>query len=51
VNELGFKAFIDLLDAILKTCELGDDMLTIAMKLFVNAPVIAKNFVETSEKA
>lgn len=50
-NERGYTAYIDLLKAIARNCNLGNDILKVEMTLFANAPLIAKNFVETAGKA
>jgi hypothetical protein len=50
-DERGYLEYIELLKVIAKACGFGNDILKVEMTLFANAPVIAKNFVETSEKA
>ena len=51
LNERGYTAYIDLLKAIARVCNLGNDILKVEMTLFANAPLIAKNFVETAHPA
>lgn len=47
-DERGYTAYIELLKAIAKNCNLANDILKVEMTLFANAPLIAKNFVETA---
>jgi len=49
-NERGYTAYIDLLKAISKTCDLGDNILKVEMTLFANAPLIAERFVQARQE-
>jgi len=50
-NERGYIAYVDLLKAMSRACDLGNNILKVEMTLFANAPLIAENFVKTADKA